>query len=72
VTFDWTLLKSYNEKIPFLLAGGIEVSSAKKINQLNYPLFAGVDINSKFETAPALKDIQKISIFHNKLKKEVL
>jgi len=66
--FDWTLLKKYKGTIPFLLSGGLDEFSATDIQQLNLPLLVGVDINSKFEIEPALKDIKMVSRFINTLK----
>ncbi|MGQ0829375.1 MAG: phosphoribosylanthranilate isomerase [Bacteroidota bacterium] len=59
--FDWTILKSYNNDIPFFLSGGLDL---KNINNLqlttcNLQPFA-IDVNSKFEIEPGLKDIEKL------------
>lgn len=68
ISFDWDLLKHYSGMIPFLLSGGINESDAQKIRQLNAPQLAGVDINSRFESAPALKDVEKVKQFIANLK----
>lgn len=70
--FDWTLLKKYDQKIPFLLSGGLDEFSAEAIRALDLPQFVGVDINSKFEIEPALKDIEKIGRFIDNLKNTVV
>ncbi len=62
-TFDWRLLKKYTGTLPFLLSGGLDEFSASAIDQLDLPLLAGVDVNSKFEIEPALKDIEMVSRF---------
>jgi phosphoribosylanthranilate isomerase len=67
VAFDWSLLKKYEGNTPFLLSGGISEADVDEILQLAFPYLVGVDINSKFETAPALKDIDKIGRFIEKL-----
>ena len=68
--FDWRLLDSYDGNIPFLLSGGIDIDDAVEIRKIKYPMFAGVDINSRFETEPAVKDVDKIRNFIRLLKDE--
>ena len=67
ITFNWELLANYNGTTPFLLSGGIDGDMARRIKKINHPLFKGVDINSKFELKPGLKDIEKIKLFKQKL-----
>jgi len=66
--FNWELLKKYDGDTPFFLSGGIDESSATKIRQLDLPKLFGVDINSKFEIKPALKDMDKLRHFVADLK----
>ncbi len=61
--FDWALLNDYTAKIPFLLSGGIDLPHAEEIKQIRHVQLAGVDINSRFEDAPALKNAEKIKQF---------
>ena len=65
--FDWTVLKAYHGKTPFLLSGGIGPDDAERVKAFHHPQFAGIDLNSRFETAPALKDIQKLTTFLTQL-----
>ncbi|MFT5884004.1 MAG: phosphoribosylanthranilate isomerase [Arcticibacterium sp.] len=65
--FDWTLLNQYKHDVPFLLAGGVDLESLSIVKELKHPAFMGVDVNSKFEQSPALKDLVKLKI----LKKEL-
>lgn len=58
-TFDWEVLKDYPSKKPFILSGGIgldEINSVKNMLKTYLPLFA-IDVNSKFEDQPGLKNI---------------
>lgn len=48
--FDWNLLHRYNGPTPFLLSGGINPYSVKALREFCHPYFAGIDINSRFET----------------------
>ena len=71
IKFDWKILKKYNSKKPFLLSGGIDIldfSEILNIQKLKIPLL-GIDINSKFETKPGLKDYKKVNQLINKMKK---
>ena len=61
--FDWQILQSAKINTPFLLSGGISLDDVSIIKNLKINNFVGVDLNSKFETAPALKDIEKLSQF---------
>lgn len=64
--FDWSVLTSYNGKTPFLLSGGIGPDDWKNIKLFQHPRFAGIDLNSRFETAPALKDTTLLQDFLTK------
>jgi phosphoribosylanthranilate isomerase len=71
IKFDWKILKKYNSKKPFLLSGGIDIidfPDVLNIEKLKIPLL-GIDINSKFETKPGLKDYKKVNELINKMKK---
>lgn len=54
--WDWTKLDQYRSPVPFLLSGGIGPDDAEAIRGLTHPQFAGVDLNSRFEEKPGLKD----------------
>lgn len=68
--FNWSILNDYKGNTPFLLSGGISKDDVATIKNMNHPQFAGVDLNSKFETAPGLKDIQLLQQFIKALKDE--
>ena len=61
--FDWRILKQYHHPKPFILSGGIGPSDVQQLQEINHPSFAGVDINSKFESSPGLKDHILLSDF---------
>src|SRR6185437_15279255 len=58
--FDWELLNNYTLEKSFFLSGGICLENVKPILELNHPSFMAIDINSKFEIEPGLKNIDKI------------
>jgi phosphoribosylanthranilate isomerase len=65
IRFDWSILKSYNHVKPFFLSGGIgsgDQSDIKFLQSLELNLFA-LDLNSKFEISPGMKDIGLLSEF---------
>lgn len=66
--FDWGLLADYSGSVPFFLSGGIVLESVTDILSFRHPQFAGIDINSGFEKAPAVKDAAKVKEFINSLK----
>lgn len=55
--FDWKLLKKNKIEKPFFLSGGIGLEDAAKIKAFKHPDFIGIDINSKFEKEPGVKDM---------------
>ncbi|MEA5258542.1 phosphoribosylanthranilate isomerase [Arcicella aquatica] len=59
--FDWAVLRRYDNDKPFFLAGGIDLDNASKAMELTGLKIHSLDVNSKFELAPGLKDIEKIS-----------
>lgn len=61
--FDWSVLSAYEGDTRFLLSGGISVDDADVIKQINHLLLAGVDLNSKFEVSPGLKNVELLSKF---------
>jgi phosphoribosylanthranilate isomerase len=70
--FNWDILKGGNVRKPFFLSGGIqpedvELLKAFEQESVAKDLFA-IDINSKFELAPGLKDMNKIQAFVKALK----
>lgn len=66
-SFNWETLKHYNGDTRFFLSGGISLSMAWKIKYLQHPKLYAIDINSKFEYAPALKNIHQINMFKDEL-----
>ncbi len=63
--FDWKVLDAYTGDTPFLLSGGISPGDALKIKAIAHPKLAGVDLNSRFEISPGLKDVGALGAFFN-------
>lgn len=61
--FDWELLEYYDGSTPFFLSGGINRYSVRALQEFRHPRWAGIDLNSRFETAPGIKDPERIREF---------
>jgi phosphoribosylanthranilate isomerase len=66
--FDWSILTKAKIEKPFFLSGGIGVEDAARVKAFKHPDFFGVDINSRFETEPGVKDMSKVLQFKLGLK----
>lgn len=66
--FDWTVLDAYDGDIPFLLSGGIGPGDAQRLLHFHHPMCAGIDLNSRFETSPAVKDTDLLRQFINEIR----
>ncbi len=58
--FDWHILDSYDLNTPFFLSGGICLQDIPAIKQLSTKQLVGIDVNSRFEIQPGLKDITQL------------
>jgi phosphoribosylanthranilate isomerase len=66
--FDWNILAKAKIEKPFFLSGGISVEDAARVKAFKHPDMFGVDINSKFEVSPGVKDMKLILQFRQGLK----
>ncbi len=66
--FDWELLKNNKINKPFFLSGGIGLDDIEKVKSFSHPFLYGLDINSKVETAPGVKDMKKIKSIMKEIK----
>lgn len=65
--FDWDWLANYNGPTPFLLSGGIGPDSLESLSRFHHPCLQGIDLNSRFEQIPGLKDIERLKKFIQEL-----
>jgi phosphoribosylanthranilate isomerase len=72
ITFDWSILKKYDNEKPFFLAGGIDLENAHKALEIQNLKVYALDVNSKFEISPALKDINKLEELIRIIKPEMV
>lgn len=66
--FDWQMLQAYDGHTPFLLSGGIGPEDTDRIRTFEHPQCIGIDLNSRFETAPGIKDVEALRRFTEKLR----
>lgn len=66
--FDWKLLSNYKLEKPYFLSGGIDLSHVKTIKEINDRWLYAIDLNSKFEVEPGLKDVEKLKEFFKEMK----
>lgn len=68
--FDWSLLSAYDGNTPFLISGGIGPDDADLLKTFHHPRCIGIDLNSRFEITPGIKDIDDLRIFLNELSRK--
>ena len=67
--YDWSVLEAYTGQTPFLLSGGIGPDDIDRLRDFHHAQCVGIDLNSKFETAPGMKDAEMLKKFINSLNK---
>ncbi len=67
ITFDWNILKKYDNGKPYFLAGGISLENIDDLESI-VPKPYAMDVNSKFEISPGLKDIEKLEELLEKIR----
>jgi phosphoribosylanthranilate isomerase len=68
--FDWSILKQQKLYNQFFLSGGISLEDVEQIKNIDIPGIYAIDLNSKFEISPGLKDIVKIKQFVKAIRNE--
>ena len=68
--FPWAVLNDYDGNIPFLLSGGIGPDDAERVKAFHHPMCLGIDLNSKFEDEPGVKNVEMLRTFVRKIKNE--
>lgn len=69
-TFDWSALSAYPFSIPYFLSGGIGPGSVDELLALKDPRLHAIDINSRFEIGPALKNVETLRLFIETIKNQ--
>ena len=67
ILFDWKLLEGYTLNKPFFLSGGIGLEELDRLDSfLNSSLSQycyAIDVNSKFEIKPGMKNAEQLKNF---------
>ena len=66
--FDWAILTKAKIEKPFFISGGIAVDDIPAIKKFKHPDFFGVDLNSRFEKEPGIKDMGLVLQFKQGMK----
>lgn len=66
--FDWRKIDEYHLNKPFILGGGIGPEDASLIKKINHKYLFAVDINSRFEIRPGIKDSKNVKEFIDEIK----
>lgn len=65
--FDWQVLEKAAINKPFFLSGGIGLEDVERVKNFQHPYFYAVDVNSRFEIEPGVKDMNQIARFVKEL-----
>jgi phosphoribosylanthranilate isomerase len=65
--FDWQLLEKAGINKPFFLSGGMGLEDVQKLKAVHHPYLYALDVNSRFETSPGVKDIDRVATFIKEL-----
>lgn len=68
-TFDWQVLGNYSLKKPYFLSGGIDLIHADALKSIDDECLYALDINSRFEVEPGLKEVKKVENFIAEIRK---
>ncbi len=68
LTFNWDLLNGYTLNVPYFLSGGLDADNIFEALKLSDKRFYAIDLNSRFEISPGLKDIAKLKSVFNQIK----
>ncbi len=66
--FNWNRLRDYNFDKPFMLSGGVGPADAEEILSIDHPRFYGIDLNSRFELEPGMKDGPALAEFVSRIR----
>ncbi|MEO6818239.1 MAG: phosphoribosylanthranilate isomerase [Ginsengibacter sp.] len=66
--FDWNLLQNASIGKSFFLSGGISQNDAGMLKNFQHPFFYGIDLNSRFETSPGVKNMEMLKQFALEIK----
>jgi len=66
--FNHNILKNYSLETDYIISGGISAGDSEYIRSIRTDNMAGVDLNSRFEIIPGIKDINLLKSFIDKIR----
>lgn len=60
ISFNWSLLTQYPYDTPVFIGGGVSLENVTRLLAMELPFLHAIDMNSRLETEPGLKDIGKV------------
>ena len=60
LSFDWKILDQYSGNKPWFLSGGLSPENIREISNFAFKNLYGLDLNSRFEIEPGIKDINSL------------
>lgn len=69
-SFDWHVLENYKLQVPFFVSGGLGLENISAVLQFKHPAFYGLDLNSRFEDEPGVKNMGKLKEAFDLIKAE--
>jgi phosphoribosylanthranilate isomerase len=61
VTFNWAEIDKLQITKPFFISGGVSIENISEIENIKSSYFYGIDLNSKFEIKPGIKNPEIIN-----------
>ncbi len=71
LTFDWEILEKFSFDKPYFLSGGISPENIDEVLKIRDKRLYAVDLNSRFEISPGLKDIEKLRLTFKKIRSQM-
>lgn len=69
IPFDWEVLNGYPLQTPYFLSGGVGLENIHLIRNFDHENLVAIDVNSRVEIEPGLKDLGKVTQLKDELKK---
>lgn len=69
ISFDISLLHGFSPSVPYMIGGGVDLDYALRLIRNPLPMMAGIDLNSKFELSPGIKDVSKLQKLYEQIDK---
>jgi phosphoribosylanthranilate isomerase len=66
--FNWEVLQSAKIIRPFFLSGGIGLQDIEEMKTFQHSMLFAIDVNSRFETSPGVKDLKQVETFLEAIK----